>query len=677
MAVSAPDGSILIQTKLGTDEFQKGLKSLSRMADPTMQDLKKQIDTVASNTEKISKSTADAAKGFTDVDKSASQITLEKLVRDLDNTNAQIEVQERMLDDLRRQYERVKNTEGADSPKALKLEQKILKAEAALNKMTDASDKAASKIWELEDAQDSAAGTADKLERTSGDAAEAVDDLAKGVENAGEKLEDTGDTAEKSGEQLDKAKDKSKSFSAVLAGLVIKGIDLAIDAMRDLYDRAQELQTGMATLSTSAQLAGVGVEEVQEHLKELNRVSDETDSNVEALSNLMRAGFKGETLANVIQDLSGAVIAFPDTLKIESLADSLQEAIATGEVTGQFAEMLGRVGINVEDFSKRMEKAGGETARQQLVLSTLARTDLPALSRAYKQSNQDLIENRDAQFELDQAMLVIADQVMPIVTEALTGITNLLKDHADEITVIIGVIGRVAEVVLTIISILAKVPGPVWAVVGAVVAGITAFVQINKAVDSAKEMFGGMPKVISALDSPMTKTTIIILSIVAALTALAAIIAVVTGKSGELKSTLSSVSSSVGQISGSGGRKSGYAGGTRNAESGPHWVGENGPELLWFSGGEAIATAAQSRRIARNMQSGADKLRAAAIEVQEPRLSNSRAYSSPSTRSGNAVSSGGNTFYVTIDAKNVKEFNDVVRIAERRTQSYRQGYREE
>lgn len=670
MAVGIPDGSILIQTKLGTDEFQKGLKSLSQMANPTMQDLTKRIDTVASNTEKISKSTADAAKGFADVDKSASQITLEKLVRDLDNTNAQIEVQERMLDDLRRQYERVKNTEGADSPKALKLEQKILRAEAALNKMTDASDKAASKIWELEDAQDAAAKTADDLEKTSGDAASAIDDLAKGAEDAGEQ---TG----KAGEQMDKAGDSSKKFSAVLTGVVIKGVEMAIDALRDLYDRAQELQTGMATLNTSAQLAGVGVEEVQEHLKELNRVSDETDSNVEALSNLMRAGFKGQTLADVIQGLSGAVVAFPDTLKIESLADSLQEAVATGEVTGQFAEMLGRVGVNVEDFSKRMEKAGGETSRQQIVLSALARTDLPALSRAYQNNNRDLIENRDAQFELDQAMLVIADQVMPIVTQAISSITDLLKEHGDEISAIVGIIGRVAEVVLTIISILAKVPGPVWAVVGAVVAGITAFVQINKAVDNAKEMFGGMPKVVSALDSPMTKTTIIVLSIVAALTALAAIIAVVIGKSGELKSTLSSVGSSVGQISGSSGKRSGYARGTRNAESGLHWVGENGPELMWFNGGEAIATAAQSRMIARNLQSGADKLRTAAAIVQEPRVSNTGRPLSPAPHSGGTASTGGNIFYVTIDAKNVKEFNDVVRIAERRTQSYRQGYREE
>ena len=45
----------------------------------------------------------------------------------------------------------------------------------------------------------------------------------------------------------------------------------------------------------------------------------------------------------------------------------------------------------------------------------------------------------------------------------------------------------------------------------------------------------------------------------------------------------------------------GYAAGTKNATPGLHWVGENGPELLSFAGGEQVFTASASKRLAATM----------------------------------------------------------------------------
>lgn len=67
-------------------------------------------------------------------------------------------------------------------------------------------------------------------------------------------------------------------------------------------------------------------------------MSGETDSSVEAVSNLLQAGFTESNLQKAVEGLANAATTFPDTIKIESLADSLQETIATGEATGQFAE---------------------------------------------------------------------------------------------------------------------------------------------------------------------------------------------------------------------------------------------------------------------------------------------------------------------------------------------------
>ena len=79
-------------------------------------------------------------------------------------------------------------------------------------------------------------------------------------------------------------------------------------------------------------------------------------------------------------------------------------------------------------------------------------------------------------------------------------------------------------------------------------------------------------------------------------------------------------------------KRRGYATGTDNYIGGVTWVGENGPELVYLPQRTQISNAQESRR---------------------------------------AI--GGDTFYVTINAKDVKSFNDVVRIADNKRRSNRMG----
>lgn len=74
------------------------------------------------------------------------------------------------------------------------------------------------------------------------------------------------------------------------------------------------------------------------------------------------------------------------------------------------------------------------------------------------------------------------------------------------------------------------------------------------------------------------------------------------------------------------------AGGTTNWRGGWSWVGENGPELAYLPQGSQVKTSQESRG-----------------------------------------SGGGDVFNITIDAKNVKEFNDLVRIAQEARMRARKG----
>ena len=72
--------------------------------------------------------------------------------------------------------------------------------------------------------------------------------------------------------------------------------------------------------------------------------------------------------------------------------------------------------------------------------------------------------------------------------------------------------------------------------------------------------------------------------------------------------------------------------GNDNWRGGLTWVGENGPELAYFPRGTEILNATESREVV-----------------------------------------GGDTFYITIDAKNVREFNEIVRIAQTARMNARKG----
>ena len=109
-------------------------------------------------------------------------------------------------------------------------------------------------------------------------------------------------------------------------------------------EQTKELRRDLSFLEQNARDAGMGMEQLHDKAGELYAVTGDTNEVVEALSNILATGFNDADKAYEAVDLlAGAVVKFPETMKIESLADSLQETIATGEATGQFSELLGRL----------------------------------------------------------------------------------------------------------------------------------------------------------------------------------------------------------------------------------------------------------------------------------------------------------------------------------------------
>lgn len=254
--------------------------------------------------------------------------------------------------------------------------------------------------------------------------------LQNEAQQTDEALNDAGDAAQKAGKDMNSLSVGGVALGTVLGNVATKLLEFAGSAvtfLTDAVEETKEFRSDLSKLEQNAKAAGTGIDDVTDDLEYFVAITDETDSSVEALSNLLKAGFTGETLTDAVNNLSGAVVAFPDTLKIESLADSLQETLATGEATGQYGELLERLGVNLEDFNAGLQKCTTSAEKQQYAIDILSKNGMADLNAQYKEANADLIAYSTSQTRYMETLSKVGTAMQPVMT-AFTDIKTLLLE---------------------------------------------------------------------------------------------------------------------------------------------------------------------------------------------------------------------------------------------------------
>lgn len=217
---------------------------------------------------------------------------------------------------------------------------------------------------------------------------------------------------------------------AIIGGVKSLGSALknSIGSVTGLISEMQEYNSDLSKLEQNAISSGNSVEGMKDNMYDLVAMTGETDSSIEALSNLMEAGFEGEGMQSAIDGLSGAIVKFPDTLKIESLSDSLQETLATGAATGQFGELIERMGGNLDEFNTGLANCTSEAERQQYALNWLSQSGLAELNKEYHKNNQATIDLSVADQKLTDSKGKLATALTNTVGPALATAKNGLAD---------------------------------------------------------------------------------------------------------------------------------------------------------------------------------------------------------------------------------------------------------
>lgn len=227
------------------------------------------------------------------------------------------------------------------------------------------------------------------------------------------------DSTDKLSGKIDKLAGYTAPVSAAVAGLGTAAI-ASVEA-------TEELRTDLSKLENAARDSGVSAETARQVWKDFAVATDEVDSSVEAVANLLKAGIEENKLQEAMEGITGAYLQFPDTLKIESLADSLQETLATGQAVGQFAELIERLGGSTEAFNEALKNAETDSEKVDVALQYMADNGLARTYQSWKDNNEELVAYKDSAMELNEQYAELAETVQPLLTEILDAVSEGLE----------------------------------------------------------------------------------------------------------------------------------------------------------------------------------------------------------------------------------------------------------
>lgn len=315
---------------------------------------------------------------------------------------------------------------------------------------------------------------------------------------------------------------------------------------------------------------------------------------------------------------------------ISGLAEKAMDAANGGE---DAAEAFKKLGIDVLDSKKqlkdqstlfsevvsKLQRMKNETERSAIateLLSTTGENLIPIL-------NMSAEELENMKEEAHKFGAVMSDETLSSFSKLSDEMTkfdqsidsakqNLALALLPILTDFFETIGSIPpETLLTIIKVISTIAG--------LIIYIKMISGIAKTVNSITDA-------INAMNPSLLKTYAIIAGIIALLTGILLLIAAIKGKKEDVSSIKNDINSIQNDIKNPNKRYPAYANGTSFHPGGWAIVGEQGRELVWLPRGSAVYPNSETERI---LSGG-----------------------------------GGDTFYITVEARNVKELNDLVWMAQ-------------
>lgn len=401
----------------------------------------------------------------------------------------QIKKQTDYLEAQAKEIQQLTNEYGENSSQVQKAEKAYANTESTISK--------------LKTAFNETTAYANKLSSEISDNDSKLDDLAKSASDASTQVEKVGDSSEQTGEKLKKTKTDVQqlkdSFNMQEAAQQVSDFASGmVENIKGAVEESKEYLKIMGSLEVSSSHLNYTTDETKQTYKQLIGVLGDTQSAATTTANLQAIGLAQSQLTQITKGAIGAWARYGDSIPIDGLAESINETIKTGTVTGNFADMLNWAGTSEDEFNEKLEQCSDNSERAQLVLDEMANQGLMKSADAWNENNKALVESNKAQDDYNEAMADFSKAVMPVFTEFTKALTTIIQIFSElpepaqqMIAVLIGIIAvltTIAPLILAIgtacgwsaggVGALVTAAAPVIAIIVAIIAAIMAIIYV-------------------------------------------------------------------------------------------------------------------------------------------------------------------------------------------------------
>lgn len=316
-----------------------------------------------------------------------------------------------------------------------------------------------------------------KMNRELEDNSKYLDEARNSADKAADSIDEFGREVKGTADQSDGMADligsmsKLKDFAkgGVIGAAAIGGLTAIKDAIFEIVDGTKEYRQIMGTLDMSSQKAGYSAEQTQETYRRLYSVLGDNQSAATTVANLQAIGLSQEELMEITDAAIGSWATYGDSIPIDGLAESINETIKAGQVTGTFADVLNwgaqegeTFGLMLKDnveftelsddelakmtdtqraqydatkaqydstkefneelddckttedyFNLALQECSDNTERADLVMQAMSKQGLSDAADAWFEVNEDIVKANDAQADWEEATGKLGEVLSP------------------------------------------------------------------------------------------------------------------------------------------------------------------------------------------------------------------------------------------------------------------------
>lgn len=416
------------------------------------------------------------------------------------------------------------------------------------------------------------------------------------------------------GDEYDKTGKKALSFADIVkasavGNLIAAGLKKGIQALKDYAatgaESARDFETNQAKLTLVMQnMMGASSEQIDviknliEQEEALGVVS--RNSQTAAAQELATYTTKLQSLERLIPVMNNMIV------QVNGVNASQEQAVTVATALGKTLDgqtgSLSRWGFHFTDAQKRILEGNNEL-RKLDVIAQVVDGSVGNMNYTLRQTTEEgrrfgealkitpIKEEFGKNIESIKKDLEVG--LLPSIANVVGRINEYIEKNGESLANLGMILATVINAVALVLQLIGALPPQLTMVIATVLLAVKAFSSVNSGL-------GAFAKANDFARSTLDPFTIKIMALIAALTVLLFLILAIKEGTDKAANSIKSMNVKPPDVP----KINGYAAGTRSAKRGWSWVGEEGPELVQFNGGERVYTARESAQMAAGAGQG-------------------------------------------------------------------------